>query len=737
MSKSNAIVVAVDCGEIFTRSLYHYRVDGNLPPIGGRVLVPFGSKDTPTVGLVIDNEILENNYQLKPILEVIDEVPLLSKYLLELLTWTSHYYLSSFFQGVRFSVPHPLYGKGQETIQLLADKQVLRKELEILRRRNSTLKSDILEYLLDHPETTIDALRKKFKGEVKKAVRDFSQRGWVQISPLRYLKRREAFRKSWIYFQASENNPKTFKPIPNAVWKLKKEGLEEMLRWGKILKKEVFVGKKLLPQAKASFTIIEGDPKLRQKKILEEVKKVLRSRGQVLIISPRLYHSYFWTDYLQKSTGVKTLRWSEQRNLKVRMRDWEKIREGFARIVVGGPRSLYLPFKKLSLVVFDEPDLGSLKTLSSPNIEGLSVAKFLQEKELSSILISTSFLSPSLLDLVEKGLFELMKVGEKIVSPFIFHEVRQEELLPEELFERVREVLGSRGKVLYLLNRRGYYTSSICIRCGYTLKCTNCNLNFVYHLKTGMLHCHSCGLTSPLPTRCPDCNHPEFTMIGVGTQRISELLKDVFKAEVFRIDKDILEEMGREKILRKLKEPTPMIIVATEIIFSFWYDFEPDLGIFGNPDLNLRLPDYRGEEKVLKTANLLLRWSGKPIYLLIRMLSTLNTTFWQEGGVKEILDRYVSYGYPPAKRLIAFYHFGSNLNMVKNEGFRLKELLDREFLNEINSYVISFKSKGRYVGVVLLKIDYDMELFNKIFEFSKQLSNEIKLTTDPEGMVFS
>ncbi len=736
MSISDSVVVAVDSGELFTRSIYHYKIREKIPPVGGRVLVPLGSKDTSTVGIVLGTYPPEVELELKPVLEIIDEAPLLSPYLLELLIWTSHYYMSPFFQGLRLSLPHPLYGKGVEKVQLITSKEEVHVELTALRKRGSTLKGDILEYVLLHPETTLDLLRRRFKGGIKKAVQDLATKGLLKISPLRYIYRKDTIHKASVYFLASEEKPSVFRPFPNPLSSLKKGEVDKLLKSGRLLKKDVSITRKRYPKEENYHHIIEGEPSLRQEYILERVKKVLKKGGQVLIISPRLYHSYHWLSLIFKTTGRKPLLWSEHKSLEKRTKEWEGIRTGLRKIVVGGPRSLYLPFNKLSLVVIDEPESGSLRLLASPEVDAMTAALFIKEKDLSSIIISTSFLNPTLLYLKESGSFKRIKMGEKVNNPFRFVDLPKEDTFPSEITIEIDNVLNDKGIVLYLLNRRGYYTASLCKNCGFTFKCPNCNLNLVYHLKTGLLHCHSCGFLSYLPQKCPRCNSSDLAMVGVGTQRISEELESLFGVKVLRIDKDVIEEKGRETILRTLKDVRPLIVVGTDLTFSFMYDFKPLLCIYGNPDLNLRLPDFRGEERVLKTAYLLLRWSGNPVYMLTQGELPINPELWEEEGVREILDKYEKYGYPPYKRLVAVYYSGTVLSSVKTESFRIKEMLDMEFKDKIKSYVLNYKSKGRFVGVVLLKVENEMDLYNRLFDFFKTRNSWIKLVPDPQGLVF-
>ena len=83
---------------------FTYRAKGGVPPRGARVLVPFGQRRV--IGVVTGpGEPPAKDVRMKDVLEVLDDVSLVSAPLLDLAAWASEYYLAPPGECYRLAFP--------------------------------------------------------------------------------------------------------------------------------------------------------------------------------------------------------------------------------------------------------------------------------------------------------------------------------------------------------------------------------------------------------------------------------------------------------------------------------------------------------------------------------------------------------------------------------------------------------------------------------------------------------
>lgn len=123
--------------------------------VGCRVLVPFGKRRLTglVVGFVEDDE---KAYDLKPIHDVLDEVPSLTPEMLRLTRWISDYYLCAWGEAIKAALPPGMEIESRHVIE--------RSEAPAPAAwMNHRVAGPVLRYLDAHPETTLSAVRKQVR----------------------------------------------------------------------------------------------------------------------------------------------------------------------------------------------------------------------------------------------------------------------------------------------------------------------------------------------------------------------------------------------------------------------------------------------------------------------------------------------------------------------------------------------------------------------------------------------
>src|SRR5215470_17413519 len=82
---------------------FTYQIDGAVPVIGGRVLVPF--RNERLAGIVTALHDCQPTVQTKTVLEVLDSEPVLDPILMQLGQWIAQYYLAPMGEVFRTMLP--------------------------------------------------------------------------------------------------------------------------------------------------------------------------------------------------------------------------------------------------------------------------------------------------------------------------------------------------------------------------------------------------------------------------------------------------------------------------------------------------------------------------------------------------------------------------------------------------------------------------------------------------------
>lgn len=190
-----------------------------------------------------------------------------------------------------------------------------------------------------------------------------------------------------------------------------------------------------------------------------------------------------------------------------------------------------------------------------------------------------------------------------------------------------RENIAKGGRVLVIVNRKGYAPLAICKDCGVTLLCKNCEAPLTAHGEAIFpdFQCHHCGDIPTPAVHCRSCPSTTFTLYGVGVSRMAELLAHTFpKRTIITLDGDMRESAQREVCVVFAKDDQS-ILVSTEVAFEHVLP-SIAVGLAASIDHVFSLPEYRTEESI---ARLILRLGdiSKTTIVQTRMP---DKSFWKE-----------------------------------------------------------------------------------------------------------
>lgn len=282
------------------------------------------------------------------------------------------------------------------------------------------------------------------------------------------------------------------------------------------------------------------------------------------------------------------------------------------RVVIGPRSALFLPLEKVGLIIVDECHEPSYKQEQSPRYSALRVASTLAKYHQAKVILGSA--TPSVEDYYlasqqNKQIISMPHPARHDTAPpnitlidmtkrnnFVRHH-----FLSDQLIQALEETFAIGEQALIFHNRRGTSSVTLCRNCGWQAGCPHCYVPLTLHADQHILRCHICGLTVPVPTSCPTCQHIDITHKGIGTKRVEDELKKLFpKQNIARFDGDINDKAKLNRRYNELYDGEIDLIIGTQVVAK-GLDL-PHLRTVGvvQADAGLSLPDYTSSERTFQ-----------------------------------------------------------------------------------------------------------------------------------------
>ena len=531
--------------------------------------VPLGSRSTVGVVVEVARETRVAHGLLKPVERVIDEAPVVSARLLELLQWSARYY------------HQPLGGVLRAALPTLARRGAALRVPRVVTWEGTTgggeppaaavRQKALLALLRDRGGHDEDALNRRFPGW-RPVMRRLLDRGLVV--------RRE---------QAMAGRPPRRRPHP--------------------LNREQAAAVESVAADFGRFRrcLLEGVTGSGKTEVYLALCEQAMNRGeQALVLVPEIALTSQTVERFRAQLGGAVCTFHSGLSDRERLQCFSAAHTGAADVVIGTRSAVFLPFRRLALIVVDEEHDASYKQHdSSFRYHARDVA--IKRAQLCALPIVLGSATPSLESLrnAANGRYERHRLAHRAAgaAPPLWRvlDLRGARLdggLSPALIAAMRERLAERRQVLLFLNRRGYAPVTLCRDCGAAPSCPRCDAHLVYHLHAHVLRCHHCGLSAPPPDACADCGG-ELRLIGLGTEKIEESLRRLFpEAGIVRIDADAVRRKNElQRRLALVRRGAADVVLGTQMLAK-GHHF-PAVTLVGvvHVDQSLFAPDFRALER--------------------------------------------------------------------------------------------------------------------------------------------
>ena len=296
---------------------------------------------------------------------------------------------------------------------------------------------------------------------------------------------------------------------------------------------------------------------------------------------------------------------------------WDFVKSGEARVVVGARSALFTPMKNVGLIVIDEEHEGSYKQDSAPRYVARDVAAWMVARSGGVLVLGSA--TPSIESLhacAKNPLWHQVSLPERangkplpdveIVDMAAEFHNGSRAMFSGRLTRALGEELSQGRKAVLLLNQRGFAKFLLCRDCGFVPECPSCSTSLTFHELGNKLVCHHCGYVVAAPPVCPECASPYLKKFGAGTQRVEAELRALLDSmpgvgpgvPVIRMDADTTKAKGaHQRLLEEFARADAAVLLGTQMIAK-GLDFD-DVTLVGviNADIQLHLPDYRAGER--------------------------------------------------------------------------------------------------------------------------------------------
>lgn len=656
------------------QKLYTYRVPQVLEDQasrGKRVVVQFGKKKL-YAGIITDvHNTPPQGYEAKYILDVLDEVPLVSEAMLHFWEWMSHYYMCTLGDVMQAALPAAFKPESQTSVSLnpefdlqaatdLTDHEYLLVEaltkqeiitidelMEIVQLKNVF---PLIKTLFNKGAILIhEELQQAYKPRFITCVRlvEAYTSEAAQEELYRLLEKKTAQLNLLLAYHMMK--PETPDVLKNAL--LERSGttdspLKTLVTKGIFELYQMQIDRLPVHDA-VSETFTLNDAQLETFKSVKEqfnthdvvllhgitssgkthlyvklIEEQITLGKQVLMLLPEIALTSQIILRIRKYFGDEAIAFHSRFTQNERVELWHKVKANTVKVIIGARSAVFLPLEHLGLVIVDEEHETSYKQQDpAPRYHARDAAIYLSHIRGCKTLLGSatpSFESYYNAQQGKYGFSHLSKRFGEIDLPQISTANLAEEQrvktmhghFTSVLHDKITQALSRQEQVILFQNRRGYAPVIECQQCHHVPRCKNCDISLTYHKYNDSLKCHYCGYSIPRMKNCVACASPILDLKGLGTEKIEDELHVFFpEARVARLDLDAAKgKNGHTDIIKSFEAHEADILVGTQML-SKGLDFG-NVSVVGviNADQLLYFPDFRAFERAFQ---LLTQVSGR------------------------------------------------------------------------------------------------------------------------------
>ena len=711
--------------------------------IGKRVLVSFGKGRSDEEAIIVKieektaEELKSYNYKLKEIIEILDEVSYINESRLKLAKYISFLYFCNVYDALKLMLPpgtkskntkKSLNTKQNTLVKLIKNPEEIMEDIE-----NNVITSPkhikLLTFLMYNDYVLINDIIDGLDIS-RQVIHTVEKNGYITLEKV------DIKPDFLTEFKVSPSEPK--KPTPEQEFAIDK--INSYIDSNKY-KQCLLFG-------------VTGSGKTEV--YLQVIKRVLEKGKRAIVLVPEISLTYQTVNRFVSRFGNNIAILHSKMTVSKRKEEYKRIKNGEVDIIIGARSAIFAPVDNLGLVIIDEEHDGSYYSQTTPKYSTKEVASYICKENNATLILGSATPEISSFYKAQAGIMDIVTMenrpGTAVMPKIEIVNMKYDRVLGNtsdislRLKEEIKKNIDKNEQTMIFLNRRGYLSYLRCNECSYIFKCPNCDVDFVYHKTSNLLHCHYCSHVERNVHKCPCCGSENISSSTIGTQRLEEELKEIFPGvTTLRMDADTtVAKDSHQKILDKFKNENINILIGTQMI-SKGHDIENVtlVGILG-VDTMLGMDDYLSSERAFSNISQVSGRAGRaklPGRVLIQtndpdnyILNAVINNSYIEFYEKEIKHRK-KFGYHPFIDIVLFEISGRNFYLVKSEIDRLYNILNSEntgiykVFNPKAPFIQKINNKFRVNIIVKTKLNTNSynKLYEKINIFNKTKKNGVNM----------
>lgn len=694
--------------------------------VGQMVRVPFGVRSKPVEGFILDlkEEEINVSFKIKNILSVENEEPVITEEDLKLINFLREEYLCKYIDAIRLLIP-----------------------VGILKGAKSKSRS-VIVYIDDNLES------------IK------NNDGYLEV--INFIKRNTGkYTKSELTKEHGISLYKLNKLIEHGLIKSEKEIVfrYNTREYNKDVEKKLTAEQSMAIEAiedsEENLILLKGVTGSGKTEVyMRLVEKVLTEGKSAIVLVPEIALTPQMIERFKGRFGSNVALFHSKLSDGERFDEWYRVKEGKASLIIGARSAIFLPAKKLGLIIIDEEHENTYKSDQNPKYQTKEVAEFISKLKGCKVILGSATPTIESYYRAISGEMKLVELNHRIdnrpMPEMKLVDMREElrsgnkSIFSRRLYASMQQKLEKGEQIILFLNRRGFSTFVSCRSCGYVFDCENCDISMTYH-KNGFLVCHYCGKTKKQPNLCPKCGSKYVKFFGAGTERVEEEVRKYLKnVKILRMDVDTTRAKdSHEKIYNAFKAGEADILIGTQMV-SKGLDF-PNVTLVGilSADMSLNLPDYRAAERSFQIITQVAGRAGrgeKEGEVIVQTYTPEHYSLqyakkydYEDFYEKEFTIRAMM-GYPPFGRILLINGIGKNEDELKKQmiflGKKVKEKAEEFGGLEVlgPTPCIIYKIKENYRWQIIVKGEFSSKFSKSIkdllYDKANNVYNDIRVSMD-------
>ena len=492
------------------------------------------------------------------------------------------------------------------------------------------------------------------------------------------------------------------------------------------------------------------------------IKDKIDQDKQALILLPEIGLTSEFEKKFIEFFGFKPAIWHSGVTKKNKKIIWSGLASNKIKVVIGARSSLFLPFKKLGLIVVDEEHDQSYKqdegviynardmAVSRASFENIPInlVTAVPSLETYSNVIKKKYSHSRLLNRFKNASLPSCEIID--LNKF---KLVNKSWISSKTFEKVNYHLEKGDQVLFFLNRRGYSPNVICKNCLKSFVCKNCSINLVYHKNIKKLLCHYCGTKHELKRECENniSGSCKFIFTGPGVEKVLDEVNTLFpkfKASIF--SSDTMNKKNSSSILKNISNNKIKILVGTQLISKGFHFPNLNCIIVLDIDLSSQGHDLRSGEKNLQLYHQLAGRAGRTgkasnIYFQTLIMNKEKLNDITSSDPYDYLEKELNLrklnNLPPFQRFISIILSSEDEKALDDESLKLqkalKQNLKAQILGPVNAPIHKIKKKYRNRLLIRASKSYKIQKFLAKILHDFKFSKKIKLSVDVDPISFN